>query len=90
MVHTASPTEIINEKIVRVSKKSIGCIAGELAGISRYYAVYFVENGIKINIIFNKDGGFVSSVRYYTEEFYHITCWPKSGKISVEKIYEYI
>lgn len=66
---TARPTEIINEKIVR-SFKEIYPNALQVSWLEYpdTYAVYFVENGIKINIIFNKDGSFVSSARYYNEE----------------------
>lgn len=67
---TARPVEIINEKIVQ-NFKEIYPNALQVSWLEYpdTYAVYFMENGIKINIIFNKDGSFVSSSRYYKEEY---------------------
>jgi hypothetical protein len=60
----------INEKIV-MNFKEIYPNAMQVSWIENpeTYTVYFVENGIKVNIIFNRDGSFVSSARYYKEEY---------------------
>jgi hypothetical protein len=67
---TAKPTVAINEKIVQNFKEIYpNAIQVSWMEYPETYVVYFVENGMKINIIFNKDGSFVSSVRYYKEEY---------------------
>jgi hypothetical protein len=67
---TARPTETINEKIVQYFKEIYpNAIQVSWMEYPETYVVYFAENGMKINIIFNKDGSFVSSVRYYKEEY---------------------
>lgn len=66
----ARPGEAINEKIVRNFNEIYpNAIQVSWMEYPETYVVYFVENGMKINIIFNKDGSFVSSVRYYKEEY---------------------
>jgi uncharacterized protein YkuJ len=61
---------LINEKIVRNFKETYPkAIQVSWMEYPETYAVYFVEDGIKVNIIFNKDGSFVSSVRYYKEDY---------------------
>jgi hypothetical protein len=60
----------INEKIVRNFKETYpNAIQVTWMEYPETYSVYFVEDGIKVNIIFNKDGSFVSSVRYYKEDY---------------------
>jgi hypothetical protein len=60
----------INDKIVRNFKETYpNAIQVSWMEYPETYAVYFVQDGIKVNIIFNKDGSFVSSVRYYKEDF---------------------
>jgi hypothetical protein len=52
------------------------------------YAVYFLEQGIRATIIFNKDGTFIRSTRYYKEEFlpYYLVAAIR-GKYPAKKIY---
>jgi hypothetical protein len=52
------------------------------------YAVYFLEQGIRTTIIFNKDGTFIRSTRYYNEEFlpYYLVAAIR-GKYPAKKIY---
>jgi hypothetical protein len=67
---SARPVSNINEKIVRNFKETYpNAIQVSWMEYPETYAVYFVEDGIKVNIIFNKDGSFVSSVRYYKEDY---------------------
>jgi hypothetical protein len=66
----ARATWNINEKIVRNFKEIYpNAVQVSWMEYPETYAVYFVEDGIKVNIIFDKDGGFVSSVRYYKEDY---------------------
>ena len=67
---TAGPKININEKIVRHFKEIYpNALQVSWMEYPETYAVYFVQNGIKINIIFDKDGSFISSTRYYKEEY---------------------
>jgi hypothetical protein len=86
---SARTTWNINEKIVR-NFKEIYPNAAQVNWMEypETYAVYFVEDGIKVNIVFNKDGGFVSSVRYYKEDYlpYYLLAEVKR-KYPTKKIY---
>jgi hypothetical protein len=67
---TARPVLSINEKIVRTFKETYpDALQVSWIEYPETYAVYFVQDGIKVHIIFNKDGSFVSSVRYYKEDY---------------------
>jgi len=67
---SAHPVRDINEKIVRNFKETYpDAVQVSWMEFPETYAVYFVEGGIKVNIIFNKDGSFVSSLRYYKEDY---------------------
>jgi hypothetical protein len=66
----ARSTAAVNEKIVRNFKEIYpNAIQVRWVEYPETYVVYFEENGIKVNIIYNKDGSFVSSERYYKEEY---------------------
>ena len=67
---SAHPMRDINDKIVRNFKETYpDAMQVSWVEYPETYAVYFQEGGIKVNIIFTKDGSFVSSVRYYKEDF---------------------
>jgi hypothetical protein len=60
----------INEKLVQSFRETYpNAVQVNWKEYPDTYAVYFVEGGIKATIIFNKDGTFVSSTRYYMEEY---------------------
>jgi len=65
----AVPITNVNEKIVRAFKETYP--KAEKVDWKEYpesYIVYFVEDGVRSNIIYAKDGSFISSTRYYKEE----------------------
>jgi hypothetical protein len=86
---SAHPLRGINEKIVQNFKETYpNAIQVSWVEYPETYAVYFVEGGIKVNIIFSKDGSFVSSVRYYKEDYlpYYLLAEIKD-KYPLKKIY---
>jgi hypothetical protein len=60
----------INEKLLLVFRETYpNAVQVSWMEYPETYTVYFVEQGIRSTIIFNKDGTFVRSTRYYQEEF---------------------
>jgi hypothetical protein len=60
----------INEKLVQAFRETYpNAVQVSWKEYPETYAVYFAEEGIKATIIFKKDGSFVSSTRYYGEEY---------------------
>jgi hypothetical protein len=65
----AVPISNVNEKVARSFRETYP--KAEQVNWKEYpqsFMVYFVENGIKSNIIYGKDGSFIQSTRYYDEE----------------------
>lgn len=65
----AVPITNVNERVVRAFKETYP--KAEQVDWKEYpesYIVYFVEDGVRSNIIYGKDGSFISSTRYYKEE----------------------
>jgi hypothetical protein len=60
----------INENLIRTFKETYpNAVQVSWKEYSETYVVYFVQEGIRINLIFKKDGSFVSSLRYYKEDY---------------------
>jgi len=59
----------INEKLIQSFKESYPHAASvNWLEYPETYAVYFEEDGVKATIHYNKDGSFLSAIRYYSEE----------------------
>lgn len=86
---SAHPGREINENIVRKFKEIYpNAIQISWVEYAETYVVYFMEGEIKVSIIFNKDGSFVSSVRYYQQEYlpYYLLAEIKK-KYPLKKVY---
>ena len=63
------PARIVNERVLQTFKENFP--DAEQVIWKEYpetYVVNFVEDGIRSSIIYEKDGGFISSTRYYQEK----------------------
>jgi hypothetical protein len=59
-------TKNVNEKVLQIFKESFPSakeVVWTESGDS--YTVYFLEDSIRTSITFDKDGGFITSLRYY-------------------------
>jgi hypothetical protein len=85
----ASSPGNIDEKLVQTFRESYpNAIEVNWKEFPQAFAVYFAEEKVRANIIFKKDGSFVSSTRYYGEEYlpYYLVASIKS-KFPEKKIY---
>ena len=79
----------INKNLVRVFKEIYpNAVQVSWREYPDTYAVYFSEEAVKVNIIFKKDGTFLSSTRYYKDEYlpYYLVAFIKE-KYREKKIY---
>jgi len=61
-------TKNVNEKVLQIFKESFPSakeVVWKESGDS--YTVYFLEDSIRTRITYDKDGGFINSMRYYRE-----------------------
>ena len=85
----AHPVKNINENLIRTFKETYpNAVQVSWKEYSETYVVYFVQEGIRVNLIFKKDGSFVSSLRYYKEEYlpYYLLAHVR-GKYPEKKLY---
>jgi len=79
----------INEKLLQAFRETYpNAVQVNWMEYPETYVVYFAEQGVKATIIFNKDGKFVRSTRYYQEENlpYYLVAAIKE-KFPAKKIY---
>ncbi|MBS1600356.1 MAG: hypothetical protein JST75_19160 [Bacteroidetes bacterium] len=64
----ANPTKNVNEKLLQTFKESFpNAEQVNWKELQETYVVNFVEDGVRNAIVYDKDGTFVSSTRYYQE-----------------------
>ena len=79
----------VNEKLIESFRETYpNAVQVSWKEYPETYAVYFAEEGIKATIVFQKDGTFLKSTRYYKEEFlpYYLVAVIR-GKFPAERIY---
>ena len=79
----------INEKLLQIFRETYpNAVKVSWLEYPETYLVYFEEEGVKANIIFNQDGTFIRATRYYTEEYlpYYLAAAIR-GKFPKMKIY---